>query len=182
MLRIGEDMVSVRVNQNLGMFLMFFWLGLQSTLMASNDRAVSPDSSSSRTPLLEELSLEDRLAMIDSLLLEGDDHFKAKDYRRAYESYENIFLLAPDHVTASRRIDRMKKQMVKENKSDIGLVRNIYKEEANIRVDRYWSSVNQFVAEGRVAQARFTLEKILLLDPFNEKAVALHSELSGESE
>ena len=139
------------------------------------------DTVSSHGKVLEELSPEEKREMITAFLKEGDQYFDAKDYDHANAAYERVFVLDPNHAGASRRIDRLKKQMLAEGKSETELVTRVYDAEIEARVHYYWTKAQTLVKEKKLGQARFTLEKILLLNPLHEEAQKLYKDLKSKT-
>lgn len=126
----------------------------------------------------EELTEQEKEEMIKQLLLEGDQHFKQKNYNLANASYESVFLVNPNHVEASKRIDQLKKQMLKEGKSETDLVTRVYDAEIDLRVSNYLKQAKESIQKGKLAQARFTLQKLLLLNPLHEEAEKLYDDVN----
>ena len=127
---------------------------------------------------VEEMSKSEKHLRIDELLVEGDKHFEEKNYNLANATYESVFLLDPGNVKASQRIDRLKKQMLKEGKSETQLVTRVYDSEIDLRVREYIKQAKELVKEGKLGQARFVLQKLLLLDPLHEEAQKLYREVN----
>ena len=130
--------------------------------------------------LTEELTASEKQNMIRELMAEGDRYSEEKNYNLANAAYESIFLLDPTHQNASERIDRLKKRMMKEGKSETELVTRVYDSEIDIRVRAYLKQAKQFIAEGKLGQARLTLQKLLLINPLHEEAQKLYQKLNQE--
>ena len=126
----------------------------------------------------EELSSAEKRSTVNDLLAQGDQYFEAKNYNLANATYESIFLLDPTNVKASGRIDRLKKQLLKEGKSETQLVTRIYDGEIELRVDQYLKQAKSFIQAGNWAQARFVLQKILLLNPLHEESQKLYNQVN----
>ena len=127
--------------------------------------------------LAEEYTDEEKIRYAQELLELGDQLFEQKNYEQALAAYEQVFLMDPENRRASAKIDILKKQMMKEGKDETGLVKEIYDEEAKERIRDYWIQARDYLKNQRYAQARFTLEKILLLDPLNQEAQDLYQKL-----
>ena len=132
----------------------------------------------SKRPIVEELSKEEKETMIKQLLEEGDRFAQQKEYNLANASYESVFVIIPDHVEASKRIDQLKKVMMKEGVSETQLVTRIYDEEIEMRVKHYMTDAKEFMKRGKYAQARFNLQKLLLISPLDEEASKLYKEVN----
>jgi len=131
--------------------------------------------------VLEELSPEEEREMIESFLNEGNEFFKVKEYDKANAAYERVFVLDPENIKASGRIDRLKKQMMAEGRSETELVTHVYDAEIEARSHYYWNKSQNLVREKKWGEARFTLEKILLLDPMNKEAEKLYKEVKAKT-
>lgn len=134
--------------------------------------------------LIEEMSKGEKHKLAQDLIKDADRYVEEKNYDQANAVYEQVFQLEPDNVTASQKIDALKKVMVKEGKTETGLLKSVYDDEADLRVKKYWDDVKRFTEERKPAQARFALQKILLIDPFNAEASKRYQEIqktqSGE--
>ena len=157
----------------LGITILFgSWL----LLLHSGDAVVSADASEP-LKIAEEMDEEEKREEIDRLLREGDRYKEMMNYNSANAVYEGVFRLDPNHVEASKRIDRLKEKMLQEGRSETGLVSGVYDTEIEARVRIYWNEVQELVAQERWGQARFTLEKLLLLDPLHEEGRELYERL-----
>lgn len=125
----------------------------------------------------EELSAEDKKSMVKQLILEGDQYADGKNYNLANATYESVFLLEPNNIEASQRIDRLKKRMFKEGKSETELVTRVYDQEIEERTRLYLKQAREFIAQGKRAQARFALHKLLLINPLHDEANKLYKNL-----
>jgi len=114
---------------------------------------------------------------IAELLLIGDESAAGKEYDRAIEAYEHVFLLEPNHVKASAKIDAVKKELLREGKSEAGVVEKVYAGEIQERVRRYMTELRGDLEAERIGRAKFTLRKILLLDPLNQEAQRIYESL-----
>ncbi|MBI4387968.1 MAG: hypothetical protein HY582_02870 [Candidatus Omnitrophica bacterium] len=127
--------------------------------------------------LEQEYTQKEKEKQITELLELGDSLAEAKDYNYALAAYEQVFLLDPNHRKASAKIDLLKKRMAHEGRDETGVVKAVYDEEAKERVRKLWVEVRNCLNKERFGQARFALEKILLLDPENQEAQKLYQDL-----
>ena len=155
-----------------------FWLVwiIAQHLNLGNVLVASPPPSSST--IAEDLNSDEKREMIKQLLVEGDRQMAAKNYNMANAHFESVFLLDPAHVVASRRIDRLKKQMVKEGHQETELVARVYDSEMDERVRQYLMEAKQLLKGQKLAQARFKLQKLLLLNPLHGEANKLYHEVN----
>ena len=128
--------------------------------------------------ITEELSKEEKQTIVKQLLEEGDQYVERKDYNLANASYESVFLLEPNNLEASKRIDRLKKRMLGEGRSETELVTRVYDAEIEQRAQQYLEHAKQFMAQQKWGQARFTLQKLLLISPLHEEANKLYKGLN----
>ena len=138
--------------------------------------SASFESETSRK-LAEEYTEEEKKRYTVELLALGDELFENKNYEYAMAAYEQVFLFDPDNVKASAKLDQLKKQMGREKRDETGIVKEVYDEEARERARTFWNQAMDYLKQEKYAQARFTLEKILLLDPENQEAQKLYEDL-----
>jgi len=81
-----------------------------------------------------------------------------------------------------KRIDRLKKIMIKEGVSETQLVTRVYDAEIDIRVRQYLVQAKDLIQQGKLAQARFNLQKLLLINPLHEEANKLYKQVNQQSE
>ena len=155
------------------MSLIVFSLSVHSLVLAE---------AGSKRPIVEELSEAEKATMIKQLLTEGDRLTERKDYNLANATYESVFLIEPAHVETSKRIDRLKKIMIKEGVSETQLVTRVYDAEIDIRVRQYLVQAKDLIQQGKLAQARFNLQKLLLINPLHEEANKLYKQVNQQSE
>lgn len=137
----------------------------------------SARNASSKRQIVEEMDRETKKNLMGELMMDGDRYLREKNYNLANASYESVFLLDPSNVEASNRIDRLKRHMVKEGRSETELVARIYDSEIDIRVREYLKQAKQLLEEEKWSQARFALQKLLLLNPLHEEAQKLYKSL-----
>lgn len=148
------------------------------TLLPTNLKA-DPDPAKIRE-LEAEFSKEEKKRQVKELIMLGDELIEVKDYQRALEAYEHVFTLDPENVRASAKIDLLKKQVGKEGKSEAGIVGAVYEEEIQNRIHQYMTETKEYLQAEKIGQARLSLQKILLLDPFHKEAQQLLTQLEGD--
>lgn len=127
-----------------------------------------------------EFSKEEKNRQVKDLIMLGDQLKENKDYTRALEAYEHVFALDPENVRASAKIDLLKKEAEKENRSEAGVVGAVYEAEVQDKVHQYMKETKAYLEAEKMGQARLTLQKILLLDPFHKEAQELLNQLEGD--
>ena len=130
---------------------------------------------------VEELNAGEKKLMIQKFLEEGDRYVVRKDYNRANATYERVFLLDHDNLDASKRIERLKKQMLKEGVLETELVSQVYDEEISGRVEEYLKLARILMEQEKWGEARFTLEKLLLIAPLHQEANRLYQVLKKKT-
>ena len=130
--------------------------------------------------VVEELTESEKQEVIEELFNAGDEYVRHMEYDRANAAYEGVFLFDAEHIEASKRIDGLKKKMLSEGKEERKKMSAVYDAEIEVRVRLYWIKVEKYIAEGRLSRAKFTLEKILLIDPLDQRAKALYDQLTGD--
>ncbi len=159
----------------------FLWLFLFSVVclfLKTNQLVAAP---AEKAVVKEELSKEDKKSMAKQLIAEGDRQAEEKNYNLANATYESVFLLEPNNIEASQRIDRLKKRMFKEGRSETELVTRVYDQEIEERTRVYLKQAKELITQGKRAQARFTLQKLLLIDPLHVEANKLYKDLKEKS-
>ena len=170
------ERVSILLNSKPADSIFYF---LMITALFSTTLRLSPKAYA-QEKLIEDYSAEEKKQKVKELLTLGDELFDQKIYDQALEAYEEVFTLDPKNRKASAKIDLLKEQMMKEGKDEAGVVNAVYEEEENERTKKYWAETRDYLKEHRYGQARFSLEKILLLDPFNEEAKDLYEKLKAK--
>jgi len=154
----------------------FSVIAMSSALLFLNTVAFG-DPPSLKATRPDEMSAAERKTLIQQLLEDGDRYTREKNYNIANATYESVFLLDADNIEASKRIDRLKKHMAKEGKSETDLVGRIYDAEIDMRVREYLKEAKGLVQQKKINQARFKLKKLLLLNPLHEEAKKLYDQL-----
>jgi hypothetical protein len=155
----------------------FFILGLFISMTVFHNSLLQAKQPAEVRRAPEELSLQEKEERILKLLAEGDLYARFKNYNLANDTYEEIFLLDSNHVEASKRIDALKKRVLEEGGVETGIIGDVYDTEISTRVSSYWRQVQALIEKNQWGKVRFTLEKLLLLDPSHEKARELHAQL-----
>ncbi len=98
-------------------------------------------------------------------------------YDLALFAAEKVFIYDANNREASLLIDDIKEEAVKNGKAETLFLSKMYKEEIGERVKKYRSEAQEMVHEGKSEQAKFTLQKILLLEPEDPEALRLFRNL-----
>jgi len=123
--------------------------------------------------IAEELTADEVRSEIRTWLERSETLFQRGQYDFALFAAEKVFIYDPAHAGASELIDEIKVKALKEGKADTLFVSKMYREEIAERIVSYGNLADVFLRDGRVNQARFTVEKVLLLEPENPQALKL---------
>ncbi|MBU9889594.1 MAG: hypothetical protein KTQ49_06975, partial [Candidatus Omnitrophica bacterium] len=82
----------------------------------------------------------------------------------------------------SEQIDRIKTAALKEGKAETLFIHKMYEEEIADRLRSYRGQAEDLVTRGQFGQARFTVEKVLLLEPEDPQALALYQKILSHEE
>jgi len=128
------------------------------------------------------MSGDESVEEIKTWLERSETLFQSKQYDLALFAAEKVFLYDSTHAKASQMIDKIKRQALKEGKADILFLNQMYEEEISDRLTRYRDQAQAFFQEGQLGRAKYTVEKILLLEPDDPKALRLYQEILSNDE
>ena len=155
---------------------LFLFLGIFVSLTVGKSSLLLANSTD-LVKTVEEMTADEKKAEADILLEAGDRYREMKQYHLAMASYEHVFVLDRANTMASKKIDELKSQMLNEGLSETETVAGVYDEEIKARIRVYWKRIQEYLAHHQWGRARFTLEKLLLLDPPDPEATSLHRRL-----
>lgn len=98
-------------------------------------------------------------------------------YDLALFAAEKVFVYDPDNHEASLLIDDIKEEAIKNGKADTLFLSKMYKEEIAERVTKYRGEAQDLIQDDKSEQAKFTLQKILMLEPEDPEALRLFKNL-----
>jgi len=104
-----------------------------------------------------------------------------QQYAEALEAAEKVFIYDAGNVKASYLVDEINKRASKDGAFEAMARKRIYQSEIDVRVEGYLDQAEQQLATGRLAQAKLTIEKILLLAPGNQQAEKLYEQVKQET-
>ncbi len=131
---------------------------------------------------VEEMGADERDTEIKTWLERSRALFAGKQYDLALFAAEKVFLYDGENVAASEMIDQIKSRALKEGKAETLFIHKMYKEEIVDRLQQYRQQAEELVSRGQYGQARFTVEKVLLLEPEDPQALALYQEILVQEE
>ncbi len=103
-------------------------------------------------------------------------------YDLALFAAEKVFLYDAENLEASLLIDDIKDAAIKNGKSESLFLSKMYKDEISERVTKYRTLASELAEQNKLEQARFTLQKILTLEPEDPDALKLFHELQQKEE
>lgn len=131
---------------------------------------------------VEEMGPDEKQNEIKTWLERSRALFAGKQYDLALFAAEKVFLYDGENNAASELIDQIKAKALKEGKAETLFIHKMYKEEIVDRLQQYRQQAEDFVAKGQFGQARFTVEKVLLLEPEDPQALALYQKILAQEE
>ena len=102
---------------------------------------------------------------------------RQRQYDLALFAAEKVFVYEPNNREASFLIDDIKDEAIKNGKSESLFLSKMYQEEIGERVKKYRMEAQSLANENKDDQAKFTLQKILLLEPEDPEALSLMKSL-----
>lgn len=147
------------------------------------DRQIEQDiilSQKDTTP--EELPSDDKKLKVKTLLERSNTLFEMNLLKEANDTAEEALQLDPDNLEASRLLDAVKARAQKQGREESLFLQELYEEETHSRIDNYNEQAETWMAQGKWGAARIALEKVLMLDPKNEKAKKLLNEAEKQGD
>ena len=77
-------------------------------------------------------------------------------------------------------IDKINKRARQEGKSEQLAVKRIYRDEIDERVEAYLIQAEKQIEDGRMAQAKLTIQKILFLKPAHRQSQRMYEQVQSE--
>jgi tetratricopeptide (TPR) repeat protein len=97
-----------------------------------------------------------------------------KRYDEAVLAAEKVFSYDPENAAASWLMDQIRGRAVKEGKQELLVRHEMYRSEAKERVRMYLDQAAKSLKAKRWGAARLAVEKTLLLEPQNHRALKMH--------
>lgn len=98
-------------------------------------------------------------------------------YDQATLAAEKVFEYDPQNSEASRLLDEIRGYAIQEGKAENLLVREMALDESKQRIGLYEKQAEESISKGMWGTARLAVEKILILDPDNTKALEMHKQI-----
>lgn len=90
---------------------------------------------------------------------------------------ETVFQYEPGSVAASELLDRIRAEAIRSGRREDAVMNSVYDGEIRERVHDYLQQAEKAFSEGRYGKARFSIQKVLLLEPENRRANRLHEQI-----
>jgi tetratricopeptide (TPR) repeat protein len=121
----------------------------------------------------EEMSSDDKQDQIKTWLERSRFFFHQNQYDLALFAAEKVFIYDSNNEAASEWIDQIRAKALKEGKADTLFIHKMYKNEIADRLEQYRVQAEELADQGQLGKAQFTIEKILMLEPDDPKALSL---------
>lgn len=131
---------------------------------------------------VEEMNSSEKDIQIKTWLERSRALFQRREYDLALFAAEKVFLYDANNLEASKLIDDIKAQALKEGKADVLFLNKMYEEEISERLEKYRDQAQAFAAKGYFGRAKFMAEKILLLEPEDKEAQRLYQTIIDQEE
>lgn len=131
---------------------------------------------------IDEMNADDKQDQIKTWLERSRTLFNANQYDLALFAAEKVFLYDANDSTASELIDQIKAKALKEGKADTLFIHKMYKNEIADRLEQYRTQAEDLATRGQLGQAQFTVEKILMLEPEDPKALSILQKILSQKD
>ncbi len=131
---------------------------------------------------LSEITGREKQDAIQTLNERAEEYLRNGKFAEASETAQEVFQYEPGNARASKLIDKITDAQGKEAEREGGLLREMYRDEMTGRMDTYRREARRAIDEKRYGQARFALEKMLLLEPNDPEANRLYSSVLNQLE
>lgn len=118
----------------------------------------------------EEMSDKDQKELAKIWLDKARLFADVKQYDKAVESAEQVFLHDPNNKEASRFIDQIKKAAYQQGQGEVQIVKSMMHDEITERVKNYKDEAVEFLNRDQLGPAYMAVQKILLLDSEDKEA------------
>ncbi|MCB9799788.1 MAG: tetratricopeptide repeat protein [Candidatus Omnitrophica bacterium] len=126
----------------------------------------------------QQMNLKQKLDMAQTWVERSRELYEMKKYREATLAAEEAFKYDPQNVNASRMLDTIQAERIKEGQTESDQLRRIYRDEISEKIERYHEQLDEYMAGERWGMARFTAQKILLLAPEDPRALKKYEEIN----
>ncbi len=129
----------------------------------------------------EELNGDEQSIELQAWLERSRSLLEIGEYDEALIAAEKVFSFDPEHKEASQLVDLIRQTALKDGQAEMLIKNKMARDESGQRVADYLVTARHALEIKRYGEARLTLNKILLLDPENEEALKMRSELETKT-
>lgn len=144
------------------------------------DREVATEKILSKAPPSEASNHSEKSIQIKTWLERSRAFLEINQFEEALDAAEQVFHYDPANSEASYLIDEIHQRAREEKKEDGRFLQGVYREEIQARVERYAKQAEGWIQAHQLGPARLAVEKILLLDPENDRGKKLASLLDQQ--
>ena len=148
----------------------------------ASEKYLTGNPSPALTQPTEELDSREKEIQTKTWLERSRAFLEINQFEDALLAAERVFQFDPENSEASRLIDEIKEKARKQGKEDSLFLQSLYQEEVEKRIQRYTKQAESWLQDKKWGAARLAIEKILLLDPENEKGRRLLAMLGKKDE
>lgn len=129
----------------------------------------------------EDSSEDSNQSEVKNWLERGRTLLHQNQYDLALFAAEKVFLYDANNHEASLLIDDIKEAAIKNGKAETLFLSKMYQEEIGERVKKYRGEAEAFLDQNKDEQAKFTIQKILMLEPEDPEALSLFRRLQKKA-
>ena len=119
---------------------------------------------------------------VQTLLERAEAHFQAGRFSEASENAQKVFQLDPDNGQASRLLDRVARKLLDHNNTERAAITQVAREEVTKRIEQYRDRAKAAIEKEHWGEARFALQKVLILSPSDPEALRLYDLIESNTE
>lgn len=130
----------------------------------------------------EELPADAKEEEVKTWLERAQSLMALKRYNEAVLAVEKAFSYDPENRKASKLMDEIKTRALRDGEQEVLVRQEVARGEIKDRVDVYVEQAQEYIKAGRWGGARMTVDKILLLQPDNKRALKLQKKIIAHNE
>jgi tetratricopeptide (TPR) repeat protein len=117
---------------------------------------------------------------IEKWLERSRSYLHLKQYDEAALAAEKVFLYDAYNSQASRLLDKIRNEAIREGKNAVQAMGQISDEEIESRIQNYRSQANTWIQKGRWGSAKLAVDKILWLHPYDREALKMQESIKTQ--
>lgn len=131
---------------------------------------------------MTDMTQREKQDAIQTLNERAEEYLRSGKYAEAAEMAQEVFQYEPGNSRASKMMDKITDAEGKEAEREDGLLRGVYRDEMTERMEVYRREARRAMDNERYGQARFAIEKMLLLEPNDPEANRLYTTVMNQLE